>query len=187
MADGELRYEYGDGDQRRKRVRKVTEGSLRTAAQRYIERYGGPRAAVQRTLERKVYRARVLPGVQADQCAAWIKQVLDELEGSAALNDRYWATERARTLHERGTPLRAIRERLRVKGLASADIDAALDSLRGESEDPDMQAALAYAQRRRFGPFRLHDRAERREKDLAAMARAGFFYGVAAKVIDAKL
>ena len=45
---------------------------------------------------------------------------------------------------------------------------------------------MALARRRRLGPFRLPEqRADRRTKDLAAMARAGFAFDVARKVIDA--
>jgi regulatory protein len=50
-----------------------------------------------------------------------------------------------------------------------------------------LAAAAAYARRRRLGPFRRvpEERAERRQKDLAALARRGFGYGVAKQVIDA--
>ena len=42
------------------------------------------------------------------------------------------------------------------------------------------------ARRRRLGPFRLEkDRKDKRLRDLAAMARAGFAFDVAKKVIDA--
>ena len=57
---------------------------------------------------------------------------------------------------------------------------------RGQAEhDPALQAAVAYVRRRRFGPWRLDPgkRSERREKDLAAMVRAGHRYGVAKKVL----
>ena len=45
---------------------------------------------------------------------------------------------------------------------------------------------MALARRRRLGPFRAEaERADRRHRDLAAMARAGFALAVARKVIDA--
>ena len=48
------------------------------------------------------------------------------------------------------------------------------------------RAAAALARRRRLGPFRpAKDRKDRRARDLAAMARAGFDYDLAKKVIDA--
>ena len=51
-----------------------------------------------------------------------------------------------------------------------------------------MAAAFKLARKRRLGPFREPDsdaRAERREKDLATLARAGFSFDVAQQVIDA--
>ena len=50
---------------------------------------------------------------------------------------------------------------------------------------PALAAARRTARRRRLGPWRGEDqRAARREKDLAALARAGFSYSVAKTVID---
>ena len=49
-----------------------------------------------------------------------------------------------------------------------------------------MAAAAALARRRRLGPFRRPgEREERRDKDLAALARVGFSYAVARRVIEA--
>jgi regulatory protein len=47
-----------------------------------------------------------------------------------------------------------------------------------------MQAAVAFARRRRLGPFRVKDREEKKARDLASMARAGFAYALARKVIE---
>ena len=50
-----------------------------------------------------------------------------------------------------------------------------------------MGAAARYARRRRLGPFRAApEREERRQRDLAALARAGFAYDVARRVIEAE-
>ena len=67
---------------------------------------------------------------------------------------------------------------------ALGGLDRELHSERGERE---WQAALALARRRRLGPFRpAADRAEHRTRDLAALARAGFNYDLARKVIDSQ-
>jgi regulatory protein len=65
---------------------------------------------------------------------------------------------------------------------------AALDKeLHTDPRQREWQAAIALARRRRFGPFRPDkDRKDRRLRDLAAMARAGFAFDIAKKVIDAK-
>jgi regulatory protein len=59
--------------------------------------------------------------------------------------------------------------------------------VRDDDGDVDFTAAVALARRRRLGPFSTRaDRHERREKDMAALARAGFGYDIALKVIDAE-
>ena len=108
------------------------------------------------------------------------------------VDDAAFARARAATLHGRGLPLRAIAQKLRQKGLSQSDIDAAVTALAEDAETDagdtralDRAAARAYARRRRLGPWRAATRrAEMRERDLAALARAGFSYGTAREVID---
>jgi regulatory protein len=62
-----------------------------------------------------------------------------------------------------------------------------LKALRDETPEPDLAAAIAYARRRRLGPWRQgDDREEHRERDLAALARQGFGYDTARRVIEAE-
>ena len=74
---------------------------------------------------------------------------------------------------------------LRKKGVAADVAESAVDTLSQETAAPDRIAAVRHARRRRLGPFRASDRPEYRERDLAAMARAGFDYQTARLVIDA--
>jgi regulatory protein len=66
----------------------------------------------------------------------------------------------------------------------AALIDAALTEQTEGAGDAELRAALRYARRRRLGPFRLEGRAERRDRDLAALGRQGFDYETARRVID---
>jgi regulatory protein len=104
------------------------------------------------------------------------------------LDDAAFARVRALRLHGRGKSVRAIRAELTQKGVAEMEIGAALAALAEETPEdspPDLEAAKRTAKRRRLGPWRPEDqRFERREKDLAALARAGFSYSVAKQVID---
>jgi regulatory protein len=60
------------------------------------------------------------------------------------------------------------------------------EELHTDPRQREWKAAIALARRRRLGPYRAaKDRQECRARDLAAMARAGFDYDVARKVIDA--
>ena len=75
-----------------------------------------------------------------------------------------------------------IRAGLAAKGVASADVSAAIVSLdEGDGAEPDLAAACAFARRRHLGPFRRAPAEPGRE--LAAFARAGFSRGVAETVL----
>ncbi len=93
---------------------------------------------------------------------------------------------KARSLTARGTSRSHIIAKLASKGVESETARAAVDRLSTEYEEPELEAARRYARRRRLGPYRTEDeaRVECRNKDLAAMARAGFAGRVARQVID---
>ncbi len=77
------------------------------------------------------------------------------------------------SLRRAGESARSIRWKLAAKGIDPETASAALD--RDEPGNDDFAAAIAYARRRRLGPFRTEaDRAARRERDMAALARKGF-------------
>jgi regulatory protein len=105
------------------------------------------------------------------------------------IDDRAFAQTKARSLHRRGTSSRLTRQRLKLAGVDDDTLDKAMAGLDQELDtDPrqrEWQAAVALARRRRLGPFRQKERQEHRNRDLAAMARGGFDYALAKKVIDA--
>jgi regulatory protein len=105
------------------------------------------------------------------------------------VDDQAFAQTKARALHRRGASTRQMRQRLKLAGVADETLNKAMAGLDQELDaDPrqrEWQAAVALARRRRLGPFRGKDRQEHRNRDLAAMARAGFDYDLARKVIDA--
>ncbi|HTH17687.1 MAG TPA: regulatory protein RecX, partial [Magnetospirillum sp.] len=63
---------------------------------------------------------------------------------------------------------------------------SALAQLAEDVPEPDLAAAIRLAKKRRLGPFRLSDRDEMRQKDLAALARAGFDFDTCRQVIEAE-
>ena len=171
---------------RRRPPPRLSEANLEAAAARYLRRFWAPTASLRRILNKRVHAAVQAPGPHPGAGAAMVEALLQRLTDAGVLDDANYATERARQLHERGIPSRRIHQRLREKGLASEHIDEALATLTADEPDADLLAAHAYARRRRLGPHRLPEaRKERRKRDLAAMARAGFSYDLTLQVIDA--
>ncbi len=175
-------------NKRRKVPRRLTRERLDKAALHYLERFASSEANLRRVLLRKVERAaRAHPDTDRAEAERWIADLVSRFLAAGLLDDRRYAEMRAETLHRRGDSPRRIRAKLAQKGVASAAVDAALDALQEEVGDVPLTAAIALARRRRLGPFRAaEDRAARREKDLAALARAGFDYDTARRVIEAE-
>ena len=69
--------------------------------------------------------------------------------------------------------------------LSRPDIANALARLSETETDLDLTAAIAFARRKRLGPYRTGSRPPNRNRELAAMARAGFGRRVASRIIDA--
>jgi regulatory protein len=194
--------------------RKITERSIENAALFHLQRFATSAENLRRVLMRKVRRAaRAGGGVEAEgdneviaDGAAIVDGVIGRFVQSGLLDDRAYAEGRAASLHRRGMSVGRIRQQLASKGIAAEAADHALAALAAKTAgetaagtaagtagktgvEPaalDLAAAVNLARRRRLGPFRaLSDRPRLREKDLAAMARAGFGYHLAVQVIDA--
>jgi regulatory protein len=182
----------------RKKPRKVSRSSLMNSALYYLGRFSASRAGVKAVLQRRALRSLAEHGGDRDEADGWIEAVLDDLQRQGWLNDRAFAEARARSLWAQGTARRAIAMKLAAKGVGEDDLRHALEQLqdeaalisRNDDEDapnPDLAAAVAYARRRRLGPWRLdpEQRTARRDKDLAALARRGFPLFIACQVLDA--
>ena len=166
--------------------RKATANYLRNSALHYLERYATSSAHLRRRLMVKVARSAAAHGTDADAGAADVETLINRLEQMGLLDDDLFARTKARSLHQRGNSARAIHAALRDKGIDADMIEAALDSLREETAQPEFVAALVYARKRRLGPYRAEEtRADKRDRDLAALGRRGFSYDLARRVIDA--
>jgi regulatory protein len=152
--------------------------SLQDAALRHLARYSATQAGLLRVLGRRIDRwARTADpdtaaaGRAAAQAAA--RSVVSRLAAAGAVDDAAFAASRARSLARAGRSRRAISAHLAARG-----VPAELTAL---PDDPaaELAAALAYARRRRIGPFRQPPDAEQRLRDLARLARAGFAQSVA--------
>jgi regulatory protein len=178
----------------RRAPKPATPDRLTAAAEAYVARFQATEAMLRDVLMRRVRRTERLHGLDADAHTALIAAVDDicaRYVRVGLVDDAAYAAQRARVLFERGTAPGRIRRRLALKGVDPETADAALAALEdaeADSAGADMEraACIRLARRRRLGPFNVRgDREARREKDLAALARAGFGFDVARAVIEA--
>src|SRR5581483_11345491 len=141
----------------------------------------GNRSGADRALGERPSRAlSELGGQSAPRAAApAIDALIARYRELGLIDDVAYAAARTRTRLRRGQSLRTIRAGLAAKGVAEADVAAALATV---GEGRDLAAACAFARRRKLGPFRRG--AGDRARELAAFARAGFSRRDAEAVLD---
>ena len=166
--------------------RRLAPADLKGAALDYLDRFAAPRARLRQVMLRKIRNSARAHGDDPAPLLAALDKTIEWLEESGFLSDRAYAEAKARSLSAGGTSRAHIIAKLASKGVERETARAAVDRLSMEYEEPELEAARRYARRRRLGPYRIADqsRAECRDKDLAAMARAGFRFDVARSVIE---
>lgn len=160
--------------------------ALETAAIDYLARYSSSRVQLKRVLERRIRRWAEQDGTDPAAARGLLPELLAKLERNGLLDDRRFATGHAASLQRRGRSLARIKLGLAQRGVAGEIATATVKELAAGNPAADFAAAASHARRRRLGPYRAPaDRRERRDKDLASLARAGFSYETARRVIDA--
>jgi regulatory protein len=119
-----------------------------------------------------------------DDAEAWIAELVERYLGSGVLNDVRFAKNLATQLTTRGKSSRMISQKLAMRGVSSEVAQELMTARRQDEPNAELDAARAFARKRRLGPHRDPEkRAEYRQKDLAALARQGFSFDTAKKAL----
>jgi regulatory protein len=181
MDDPESRAGAG-----RRPPRRVTPDHLENVALHYLQRFASSSANLRRVLMARVERSARAHGTDREEGARWVDALIERYLRSGLLDDRAYAEARAASLHRRGASARTIRQKLAAKGIDRDRAAAAVAAVDADIPgDMDLAAATALARRRRLGPFRRENREAHRQRDLAALGRAGFDCETARRVVDA--
>lgn len=162
---------------RRARVaRPLDEPRLRDLALAYVARFATTATRLERYLARKL-RERGWDGDAEPDTVALVERLCE----LGYIDDAAWAGAKSNDLLRRGFGRRRIGQALGEAGVAESirqDLAPGLAAQR--------RAACELARRKRFGPFdRGAPDPARREKQLAAMIRAGHGFDMARGVLDA--
>ena len=164
--------------------RKITASLLDNVALHYLERFAGSAADLRRVLMRRVARAAEHHASDPAEGTALVEALILRFQQSGLIDDRRYAEARAASLRRRGGSRRGISARLTQHGVERPLIAATLQALTEETGGSDLAAACAFIRRRRLGAYRTAAaRPASLEKDMATLARAGFSFGVARKVL----
>lgn len=166
--------------QARRRIRRAPKpldaARLDELALAYVARFATSAAKLERYLKRKL-RERGWEGEREPELAALVGRYVE----LGYVDDAAFARARTGSLLRRGYGPRRVGEALREAG-----IDEVIRAEVRPGEGAERRAALAMARKRGFGPFGREtiDR-ERRQKQIAAMLRAGHPLDSAREMVDA--
>lgn len=155
----------------------MTVDDFKRLALDYLSKRIATASHLRKVLERRIHRE----GLDEDTATSWraaIDEAIQSLVRAGLLDDGLYAHARGATLARKGVSRRMVVEQLAGRGV---DRELAQETAR---DLDDERQALLYARRRRLGPFRTREREARRERDVAALARAGFAVDLAIRVVD---
>lgn len=185
--DNEKAKERAGAARPRRGPRRVTADYLEKAALHYLERFASSSANLKRVLMRKVARSARAHGTDPAEGERLVDALVARYLGARLLDDKTYAAQQAASLRRRGASRFGIRGKLAVKGVGADLIDQTIERLDAEAGEGELAAACALVRRRRLGPYRPPGtRAAHHQKDLAALARAGFGLDLARRVLAAR-
>jgi regulatory protein len=169
----------------KRKPQRLTPTNLRQAVLSYLDRFVASARRLDQVMTRKIKASAAAHGDDPAPLLAALPPILASLSAQGILNDRNLAEAKARAMIRRGGSRAKILHNLACKGIDAVTAAAALARMEQEFDHPELEAATAFARRRRLGPFRpdAASRAAHRQKDLAALARAGFSSAIARQVI----
>ena len=178
----------GRKSERKPRVpRPLDAAGLHDLALAYVARFATTGAKLESYLARKLRERGVAEDADGQTRVLDIPALVARLVELGYVDDDSYARGKSRDLIGRGFGGRRVEQ-----ALWAAGVDEQLRSDHAPGEAASRHAAVLLARKRRFGPFGVTDadeppeaRHKRREKQVAAMLRAGHLYAHAGRIVDA--
>jgi len=168
----------------KKKNLEATVEEMRNFAFAYIEKYAPSKQQLKTYLLKKYLKVKV-PSVNKSNINDLINVVLDDLEKTKFINDKFYSNSKAKSLIQRGSSINKIRSYLFSKGIKDKYIKITLDEIIANNEDQDFFSAIKVCKKKRIGPARdENNRPLFFKKDIGILARSGFDFETSKKVMD---
>ena len=165
----------------RRRAKPLDRNRLEELALAYVARFATSAGKLRTYLRRKLHERGFVDGEEPD-----IETLISSFVDKGYVDDEAYGRAKANDLVARGYGGRRVEQTLRSAGIAE-DLREVLQP----DEAHMRQAVVVLARKRRFGPFGqlgeagAEDARKLREKQLAAVVRAGHDFDMARRVIEA--
>ena len=168
----------------KKKSLEVTVDEMRNFSLVYIEKYAPSKQQLKTYLLKKYLKTKI-PNINKKNINDLIDVVLEDLEKSKFVNDKFYSKSKAQSLIRRGSSINKIRNYLISKGVQDKYISDTINDIKDNNEDQDFFSAIKVCKKKRIGPARIEDnRPLFYKKDIAVLARSGFDFETSKKVMD---
>lgn len=174
---------------KKKRIpKKITDTYLKNAGLYYLQRFPSSIYNFRRVMMRKVKDSCFYHKDQnPEDCAQMVEALIKNFKELGLLNDPLYAQAAITSMRRQGKSKRAIITNLGAKGVEETLITDILENYDQNENDSDLNAelhaALIFARKKKIGPFKGEKKVPE-EKELGALARAGFSYETARSVLE---
>ena len=168
----------------KKKTLEVTIDEMRNFSFAYIEKYAPSRQQLKTYLLKKYIKTKI-PNVNKKNIMNLIDVVLEDLENTKFLNDKFYSESKAKSLIQRGSSINKIRQYLISKGIKNNYIKDTIEKIKDKNEDQDFFSAIKICKKKRIGPARdENNRPLFYKKDTGILARSGFDFETSKKVME---
>ena len=163
---------------------EVTVEEMRNFSYAYIEKYSPSKQQLKTYLLKKYLKLKS-PNINKNNIKDLIDVVLEDLEKSKFINDKFYSNSKAKSLIQKGSSINKIRYYLLNKGIKDKFINDTIEKIKDENEDQDFFSAIKICKKKRIGPARdENNRPLFYKKDIGILARSGFDFETSKRVMD---
>ena len=168
----------------KKKNLEATVDEMRNFSFAYIEKYAPSKQQLKTYLLKKYLKAKI-SSVNKSSITDLINVVLEDLEKTKFINDKFYSSSKAKSLIQRGSSINKIRNYLLSKGINDKYVTKTLDEIKANNEDQDFFSAIKMCKKKRIGPARdENNRPLFYKKDMGILARSGFNFDTSKRVMS---
>ena len=149
----------------------------------YLERFDASALKVKQMLERRIQKEKAKGAIVPGNTQELIQNVISRIQNLGYINDERFAQNQIKKLCSTGKSKSFILNKLKQAGITAEIAKNLLSEFDKENESSDLTRAEQWLKKHRKGQFRSKNADDFYQKDLAALARAGFNYDVAQKAL----
>lgn len=164
-------------------TKPITEQRLYNITLFYLERFDASSLKVQQMLEKRIQKEKLKGAIIPENFRQLIQNVIEKMVHLGYINDTRFATNHIRQLALQGKSKSFILNKLSQAGIKKEEALNILNQFEEENESSDLKRAEKWLKKHKKGQFRSKDASLFYQKDLAALARAGFNYETAQQAL----